>query len=207
MIREGLRLFGNRRSANTYKVELLLSQLGLEFEYVDIDLGPNSKSHTPEYRRINPLGQIPSLGISGERYITQSAAILCYLAQGSRFLPSSAYGQALVMQWLFFEQYEIEPNVGWARWICHIAKSADRMTSELERYRERGSRALAILDERLACSSFVVGNQYSIADASLYAYTHLATEGGFALGHLQNVCSWLKRIEGLPGYLPMSGAT
>lgn len=81
------------------------------------------------------------------------------------------------------------------------------MTSELERYRERGSRALAILDEKLARSSFVVGNQYSIADASLYAYTHLATEGGFALGRLQNVCSWLERIEGLPGYLPMSGAT
>ena len=207
MSHEALRLFGNRRSANTYKVELLLNQLGLDFEYVNVDLGPNSKSQTPEYLRINPLGQIPSLGISEDRYITQSAAILCYLAQRSKFLPSSAYDQALVMQWLFFEQYEIEPNVGWARWICHIAKSADRMASELERYRERGSRALAILDEKLARSSFVVGNQYSIADASLYAYTHLATEGGFALGHLQNLCSWLKRIEGLPGYLRMSGAT
>jgi len=204
---EALRLFGNRRSANTYKVELLLNQLGLDFEYVNVDLGPNSKSHTPEYRRINPLGQIPSLGIGGDRYITQSAAILFYLAQGSTFLPSSAYDQALVMQWLFFEQYEIEPNVGWARWICHIAKSADRMTSELGRYHDRGGRALAILDEKLARSSFVAGNQYSIADASLYAYTHLAGEGRFALGRLQNVCSWLRRIEGLPGYLPMSGAT
>jgi glutathione S-transferase len=202
---EALMLFGNRRSANTYKVELLLNQLGLDFEYVNVDLGPNSKSETPEYRLINPLGQVPSLGIGEDRYITQSAAILCYLAQGSKFLPLSAYDQALVMQWLFFEQYEIEPNVGWARWICHIAKSADRMTSELGRYRDRGGRALAILDEKLACSSFVVGNQYSIADVALYAYTHLASEGGFALGHLQNVCSWLKRIEGLPGHLPMSG--
>jgi glutathione S-transferase len=202
---EALRLFGNRKSANTYKVELLLRQLGRDFEYVNIDLGPNSKSDTPEYRRINPLGQIPSLGIGGDRYITQSAAILCYLAQGSKFLPSSAYDQALVMQWLFFEQYEIEPNVGWARWICQIAKTADRMSSELERYRDRGGRALAILDGKLACSSFVVGNEYSIADAALYAYTHLAGEGGLALGHLRNVCSWLRRIEELPGYLPMPG--
>jgi len=81
------------------------------------------------------------------------------------------------------------------------------MTSELGRYHDRAGRALAILDQKLACSSFLVGNQYSIADAALYAYTHLASEGGFALANLQNVCSWLRRIEGLPGYLPMSSAT
>jgi glutathione S-transferase len=204
---EALRLFGNRKSANTYKVELLLKQLGLDFEYVNVDLGPNSKSHTPEYRRINPLSQIPSLGIADDKFITQSGAILCYLAQGSKFLPSSAYDKALVMQWLFFEQHEIEPNVGWARWIRHIAKSADRMTEELRRYDDQGARALAILDKQLAHSRFVVGHQYSIADVSLYAYTHVASEGGFALEHLQHICTWLRRIEDLPGYVPMSGAT
>ena len=206
MSHEALRLFGNRKSANTYKVELLLKQLGLDFEYVNVDLGPNSTSRAPEYRRINPLNQIPSLGISDDKFITQSGAILCYLAQGSTFLPSSAYDQALVMQWLFFEQHEIEPNVGWARWIRHIVKSADRMTEELRRYDDHGARALAILDEKLAGSPFVVGHQYSIADVALYAYTHVASEGGFALEHLQNICAWLRRIEDLPGYIPMSGA-
>jgi glutathione S-transferase len=171
---------------------------------VQIGLGPDTESQSGEYRAINPLGQIPVLETEDGRFICQSNAILWYLAEGSPLLPAERFQQAIVLQWMFFEQYELEPNLAMSRWICHLKNLATERAEELTQYHAGGYRALDIMEAVLADSTFIVSNSCSVADIALFAYTHNCDQGQYSLKAYPGINAWIKRIQAMPGFLPMS---
>ena len=198
-----IRLYDFPDSGNGYKVRLLLSQLGRSFELVSIDI-LSGESRTEEFRRLNPNGRIPVLQLYDGRYLAESNAMLYYLAQGTTMMPADRFDQAKVMQWLFFEQYSHEPNIATPRfWLRHLNPS-EINRELLEQKQALGRDALAVMDEHLANNSFFVSNEYSIADIALYAYTHVADQGGFNIADYGNVERWLALIASQPGYRPLS---
>ncbi len=199
-----IKLYGNYKSGNVYKVSLALNLLGLEYQEVQIGLGPDSESQSAEYKAINPLGQIPVLEVEGEGFISQSNAILYYLSKNTSLFPEDRFAQAKVMQWLFFEQYEFEPNFAWARWITHLMGLENERKDDLAKYHRQGYAALSVLENQLIDNQFIAGDFLSIADVALYAYTHNCEQGGFSLEKYPAVSQWLARIGAAPGYFPMS---
>jgi glutathione S-transferase len=165
---------------------------------VDIDKG---QTRTPEFLARNPNGRIPTLRLDDGTYLPESNAILWYLAEGSPFLPQSRLGRAQVLQWMFFEQYSHEPYVATPRYICrHLAADHPRR-AELPGRLEKGHAALAVMEGHLATRRFFVEDRYSIADIALYAYTHVAPEGGLELGAYPRVRDWLARVAAQPDYV------
>lgn len=199
-----LKLFGNYKSGNVYKVSLALNLLGIPYEEVQVGLGPGTESRTPEYLRLNPLGQIPLLETEDGRYIWQSNAILWYVAKGSKWLPENPYEQAIVMQWMCFEQYELEPNLAWARWICHLQKVANERRDELRRYQDSGYRALDIVEQQLKQTRYIAGNKATIADIALFAYIHNCEDGQMSLANFPHIRLWVNEIQSHSNYFPMS---
>lgn len=199
-------LYGNDKSANTYKVRLLFSYLGKDYDYVRIRIGAGGEAEGAEYRSINPLGQVPALVAGAGHALTQSGAILYFVANNTRFLPTDEFARAKVLQWMFFEQYELEPNLGWARWILHLSQDSESGHSgQLPNYLQGGRRALGILDAALAQSPFVAGNDATIADIALFGYAHLADQAQIPLADFDRVSSWIERMKSLPGYVEFSG--
>lgn len=194
------RLFEFSPSGNAYKVRLLLTQLKIPFQRVEIDI-TQGESDTPEFLKMNPNGRIPVLELSNGRYLFESNAILWYLAHGTPFLPQDKWQCAQVLQWMFFEQYSHEPNIATPRYWISILKEEEKHQSELEKKRELGYSALSVMEEHLKSHEFFVGDRYSIADVALYAYTHVADEGGFDLGRFPSIRRWFRRIEGQQGYI------
>ena len=197
-----LRLYDNHLSGNGYKPRLLLAHLDRAYEPVEIDI-LKGESRTQEFLARNPNGRIPVLEIDDGTCIAESNAILHFLAEGSRFLPMDPLARALTLQWMFFEQYSHEPFIAVARhWIRHTGMS-EAQRDQLPEKLEGGHAALAIMEGHLSRSDWFVGTGMTIADIALYAYTHIADEGGFDLAGYPAVRHWLDRVREQPGHVPM----
>lgn len=198
------RLYDYSPSGNGYKVRLLLSQLAIPFEYVELDI-LKGETRTPKFLTKNPNGRIPLLEIEPGHYLAESNAILFYLAQGTAFWPESKLAQTQVLSWLFFEQYSHEPNIATPRfWLCHVPKLNTYQETALPYKQEQGYQALAVMDQHLAHHQYFVGDEYTIADIALYAYTHVAPEGGFDLARFPQIQRWLQDVASQPNYVPIT---
>ena len=194
-------LYDSAVSGNCYKVRLLLSKLGLPFERRELSVF--DRSDRPDVLGgLNPALRVPTLVLDDGRTLGESNAILWYFADGTPFVPDDAYERAQVLQWQFFEQYDHEPNIAVARFweLADIHPPA----ADLEAKRRGGERALAALERRLAEHEFLVAEQYTIADISLFAYTHVAPEGGFSLQPYPAVREWLTRVAAHPGHIAIT---
>jgi len=195
-----MKLYNVAYSGNSYKVRLLLNQLGTVCEIVEVDI-LNGASRTAEFLKINPNGRTPVLDDNGF-ILAESNAILAYLARDTKFLPDNKKQFALVFQWLFFEQYSHEPFIATSRfWLQHKPDSPEK-TAIIAAKRDGGWAALKVMEEHLAKQDFFVGT-YSIADVALFAYTHVADEGGFPLDNCPKIREWVERVKAQHGYTPM----
>lgn len=197
------RLYDFLPSGNCYKVRLLLNQLAIPFDRVDVNI-LQQETQTPSFLAKNPNGKVPVLEISPNQFLAESNAILFYLSQGTVYFPSSHLAQSEVMQWLFFEQYSHEPNIATSRYWITILGKANEYKQTLQNKQKLGNLALKVLENHLQTYSFLVAEQYTIADIGLYAYTHVAEEGGFNLDYFPAIQSWLQRIESQPRYIPIT---
>src|SRR5688572_25251241 len=197
-----LRLYDYYDSGNGYKVRLLLAQLGIPYEYVETDI-MKGETRTPEFLKLNPNGRIPVVVLEDGTPLAESNAILFYFAEGTPYLPADKLGRARVLQWLFFEQYSHEPYVAVARFLLRHTEPDDPRRSMLEQRQKGGYTALGVMEPHLAENPFLVGGRYSIADIALYAYTHVADQGGFELSSYPCVRAWVARVEARPGYVRM----
>ncbi|MEO1069719.1 MAG: glutathione S-transferase family protein, partial [Cyanobacteria bacterium J06638_6] len=189
---------------NGYKVRLLLSQLAIPFEYIELDI-VRGETRTPEFLSKNPNGRIPLLEIEPGRYLAESNAILFYLAQGTPFLLTEHLAQTQILSWMFFEQYSHEPNIATPRfWLCHLPELNAYQKIALPQKQEQGYQALAVMEQHLAQHQYFVQEQYTIADIALYAYTHVAAEGGFDLARFSQVGRWLHDVAAQPNHVSIS---
>ena len=195
------KVYGMSSSGNCYKVRLLLTQLGETFEWIEVST-LKKQTRTPEFLKLNPNGKVPLLQLPDGRLLPESNAILCYLAEGSAYLPADRWLRAEVLQWLFWEQYSHEPYIATARFILHFVKDPDEPSLPLKR--ERGYQALAVMEQHLSHRAFFVCETYTVADLALYAYTHVAHQGGFDLARFPAVQAWLGRVAAQPRHLPLT---
>ena len=197
-------LFDSPISGNCYKVRLLLAHLGLAYERREVSV--TDRSDRPELLGdLNPALRVPTLVLDDGRPLAESDAILCYFADGTPYLPDDRYQRAQVLQWLFFEQYDLEPNIAVARFWLAVSGTPERWAAELPAKQEAGYRTLAAMERHLAGRAFLVGERYTVADIALYGYTNVAEEGGFELGRFPAVGAWLARVASQPGHIPIDG--
>ncbi len=197
-----LTVYGMADSGNCYKVKLALEQLALAYRWVEVDSTKNA-TRTREFLAMNPNGKVPTLQLEDGSYLPESNAILFYLAEGTPLLPADKLGRARALQWMFFEQYSHEPYIAVARYILRYLPADSARRAELPRLQERGHQALAVMEQHLAKERFFVGGSYSVADISLYAYTHAAADGGFDLKRYPAVSAWLARVRAQPKHVPL----
>jgi glutathione S-transferase len=198
-----LRLYDYLSSGNGYKVRLLLTQLSIPFERVELDI-LKGETRTPEFLQKNLNGRIPVLQAERGEFLAESNAIMFYLAEGTPFLPHDRWERAQVLQWMFFEQYSHEPNIATSRfWLMHGELTEERRAT-LPQKRTLGYAALDVMEKHLTGRTFFVGERYVIADIALYAYTHVAHEGGFDLSHYPNIRAWLERVRTQPKHIPIT---
>src|SRR5258706_11260609 len=197
-----MKLFDYPPSGNGYKVRLVLSQVSLPYQYVPVDI-LKGETRTPEFLAMNPNGRIPLLQLDDGSYLAESNAIIYYLTQGTALWPAELMAQTQVLQWLFFEQYSHEPNVATARfWLSYRKPEMNACNAQLLAQKQAlGNAALKLMDQHLRDQAFLVANRYSIADIALYAYTHVADEGGFDLGQYPAVADWLRRVAAQPRHV------
>lgn len=188
------RVHGMSGSGNCHKVRQVLELANQPYEWVEVDM-LGGAHRRPEFLAMNPDGKVPVLELPDGRFLPESNAILCYLAEGSPYLPADRFQKAQVMQWLFFEQYSHEPYIAVARFISTFLPQDHARRNELPRLIERGNRALAVMDRHLQEKPFLVGESATIADIALHAYTHCAADGGFDLSQFESVRAWLVRLE------------
>jgi len=195
-----MKLYNVAYSGNSYKVRLLLHQLGIPCAIIEVDI-LKGESRTPGFLKINPNGRTPVLDDDGF-VLAESNAILAYLAQGTRYLPDDRRRWALVFQWMFFEQNSHEPFIAASRfWLMHKPDNPER-ADVLAAKRESGWAALQVMEEHLAKNDFFVGG-YTIADIALFAYTHVAHEGNFPLDDFPKIRAWIERVKAQPGFIPI----
>jgi glutathione S-transferase len=205
-----LRLHDNASSGNAYKVRLLLTQLGRKFERLEYDTDRGDTRTSAFLSKTNTNGRIPVLELEDGRCLPESNAILWYLAEGTPFLPGAndeqgRWQRAEVLQWMFFEQYSHEPNIATVRhWITHHVEMTPEREAALPGKRKWGVAALDVMDQHLRTRRFFVGETYSIADIALYAYTHVAHEGGFDLAPFPALRAWLERVAAQPAYIAIT---
>jgi glutathione S-transferase len=197
-------LYSMQRSGNSYKVRLALARLGIPHRLVEVDI-LQGESRTPEFLAKNPNGRIPLLEVAPGRYISESNAILWFLAGGSILAPEDRIERAEAMQWMFFEQNSLEPNIGAAYfWLALIKGGRELQRHALDDWMENGYRALGVMEMHLAKQDFFVDDRFTIADIALYAYTHLAEQCDFDLARYPAVRAWLARVAVEPGHVPMN---
>lgn len=190
-------------SGNGYKVRLLLNLLDQPYEYRHYDI-VRGETRTPEFLRKNPAGKVPVLELDDGRFLSESNAILYYLAQGTDYWPEGRWDQAQILRWMSFEQYSHEPNIATPRfWLTHLGLNEERK-AQLAGKQALGRAALAVMDDHLARQAWFVADRYTIADIALYAYTHVAQEGGFTLADYPNVYRWLERVASHPNHRPIT---
>jgi glutathione S-transferase len=196
-------LYSMRRSGNCYKVRLALAQLDVAHELVEIDI-LKGETRTPEFLARNPSGHVPVLEVEPGRYIAESNAILWYIAGRSALAPVDRFERAETLQWMFFEQHSLEPNVGAAYfWLALVKGGRELQQHALEDWTEAGYRALGVMDKHLAKNDFFAAGRYTIADIALYAYTHVAHQADFDLSPYSALRAWLRRVEQQPGHVVM----
>lgn len=197
-----MKIYADIQSGNCYKIKLLTSLLAIEHEWVNIDVLAK-ETHTTSFLEKNPNGKIPLLELNDGQFISESNAILNYLASGSSLLPSDKFQNAKVQQWQFFEQYSHEPFIAVARFIALYLGLPDDRKADYESKQAGGHKALKVMEKQLQLTPYLVGNTLTTADISLYGYTHVAHEGGFDLIEYPAIKSWLNRIETTPNYIAM----
>ena len=197
------KLYDFSPSGNCYKVRLLLNQLNIPFTRVPINI-TQGESRNLEFLSINPNGRVPVLEIKKGQFLAESNAILFYLSTGTKFLPSDKFTQAKVMQWLFFEQYSHEPYIATSRYWLSILNKGNEYQAELQAKQKLGYFALSVMEEHLTNHIFFVEESYTIADIALFAYTHVADEGGFDLTKFPAIQAWIKRIESQSNYISLT---
>lgn len=196
-------LYSMQRSGNCYKVRLALAQLGVAYNRVEIDI-LKGETRTPDFLARNPSGHIPLLEIAPGRFLAESNAILCFLAERSHLLARDPVERAAIMQWLFFEQHAVVPNIGAAYfWLCLVKGGRDLQRHALDDWLEEGQRALAVMNRHLSENRYFAGERYSIADVAIYAYTHLAPLCDFELAPFPALQDWLARVAAEPGHIGM----
>jgi glutathione S-transferase len=202
MTKDEFVVYGDSRSGNCYKIKLLCAQLGIAYEWREVDILAGD-TRTAEFLAMNANGKIPLLALPDGRYLAESNAILAYLADGSELAGSDRFSRAAVLQWMFFEQYSHEPNIASSRFIIQYLGSPPDRQAALEEKRLGGYKALEVMEQQLGNNTFIAGSEYSIADIALYAYTHVAHEGGFDLNDYPATRAWLDRVRTIPGHVPM----
>ena len=199
-----LKVYGDYNSGNCYKIKLMLHLLGLEYEWQSVDI-LNGETETPAFLAKNPNGKVPVLELEDGTCQWESNAILNYLADGSEFLPTEPRLRTQVLQWQFFEQYSHEPYVAVARFIQFYLGLPQERLEEYRKLQKRGYKALDVMEQQLARTPYLVGEHYSIADVTLYAYTHVAHQGGFDLAGYPSIQAWLQRVASHPRHVTMLG--
>jgi len=197
-----LKLYDFLESGNGYKVRLLLHQLDIPYQRIELDI-TRGETRTPDFLARNRNGRIPTLELEDGTALAESNAIQFYLAEGTPFLPTGRIERAQVLQWMFFEQYSHEPYIAVVRFWCHTGE-AEKRPDEVAARRQRGYDALAVMEDHLHHRDFFAAGRYTIADIALYAYTHVAHEGGFDLAPFTAVNAWLARVRSQPRHIPIT---
>ena len=196
-------LYSMQRSGNSYKVRLALAQLGVQYRMVEVDI-LKGESHTPEFLAKNPNGQVPLLEVAPGRHIAESNAILWYVAGGTPLAPEDRIDRAEALQWMFFEQHSLEPNLGAAYfWLALVKGGRELQRHALEDWMEEGYRSLRVMENHLKQNDFFAAGRYTIADIALYAYTHLAHLADYDLGTFPAIGKWLDRVAEQPDHIAM----
>ncbi len=196
-------LYSMQRSGNSYKARLALAQLGLPYRLIEVDI-LKGDSHTPEFLAKNPNGQVPLLEVAPGRYLAESNAILWFIAGSSSLMPEDRIGRAEALQWMFFEQHSLEPNLGAAYfWLTLVKGGRDLQRHAFEDWMEVGHRALGVMEKHLSRHDYFAAGHYTIADIALYAYTHVAHLCDFDLTAFPAVRAWLARVAAQPGHVTM----
>lgn len=196
------KLYEYSPSGNCYKVRLLLTQLNIPFDRTEINI-LQKQSRTPEFLVKNPNGRIPVLEIAPGKFLFESNAIMFYLSEETEFFPSDKFERAQVMQWLFFEQYSHEPFIATSR-FWYLTGKAEEYQAALQQKQAPGYAALGVMEQHLEKNDFFAGDRYSIADIGLFAYTHVAGEGGFDLSGFPAIKTWIERIKNQPRYISIT---
>jgi glutathione S-transferase len=195
-------IYADIKSGNCYKIALLCSLLKIKHQWVSMDIIAGD-TKTAEYLQKNPNGKIPLLETSDGQFLAESNAILNYLAHDSSLIPIDPMQQARTLQWQFFEQYSHEPFIAVARYINLYLGMPEEREAEFQNLQAGGHKALSVMENQLIETDFLVSDSFTIADISLYAYTHVAHEGGFDLSTYPAILSWMKRIEAQPNFVSM----
>jgi glutathione S-transferase len=196
-------LYSMRRSGNSYKVRLALAQLRIPYRMVEVDI-LRGESRTPEFLAKNPNGQVPLLEVAPDRYIAESNAILWYVAVGSPLAPEDRIDRADALQWMFFEQHSLEPNIGAAYfWLTLVKGGRDLQQHAFEDWMEEGYRSLRVMENHLKHHRYFAAGRYTVADIALYAYTHLAHLCDYDLTAFPEVRAWLDRVAAQPQHVQM----
>ena len=190
-------------SGNGYKVRLLLHRLGIPFKHVEKDI-LKGETRTPEFLAIHPNGRVPVLVTEEGEAIGESNAMLCFLAEDTDLFPKERLARVRILQWLFWEQYSHEPYIATSRFYLSCSGTPEKYTDLVKQKREGGLQALNLMNRHLETRSWMAGDAYSIADIALYAYTHVAHEGGFDLDAYRHIQAWLERVGNAPGHLPIT---
>jgi glutathione S-transferase len=194
MTKDLLKIYGDSKSGNCYKLKMLCAEMQIEYDWHEVDILAG-ETRTPEFLAMNANGRIPLLAHPDGRYLAESNAILCYLADGSEFFAGDAFARAEILQWMFFEQYSHEPYIATSRFIVRYLGNPPERQADLEQKRAGGYAALGVMDRQLQENEFMAGEKFTIADIALFAYTHVADEGGFDLGDYPAVNNWMDRIR------------
>jgi len=198
------RLYDYRPSGNGYKVRLVMKALAIPYELVELDIKVGA-SRTPAFLAKNPNGRIPLLEVPGRGCLAESHAIISFLAEGSSLVPADPWHRAQMWQWMCFEQYNLEPNIGTARfWLASLKRTPAELGEQLTEKHQKGREALAVLEQGLEGRPFLVGERYSLADIALYAYPHASAEAGLPLDPYPAIRAWIGRVENQPGWAPIT---
>ena len=200
---ENIELYGDSISGNCYKLQLACAQLRIDYIWHEVDILAG-ETRTEEYLAMNPNGRVPLLALSDGRYLSESNAILWYLADGSELRGRDRFESANVLRWMFFEQYSHEPYIATSRFIIQYLGRPEEREGDLESRRGGGYMALDVMEREFKDHDFIANDAYSIADIALYAYTHVADEGGFDLSGYPEINAWLRRVEKQDRFVPMS---
>lgn len=195
-------LYNSAVSGNCYKVRLLAAHLGLALELHELSVLDRS-DRAEVLGGLNPARRVPTLVLDDGRPLAESNAILWYLGDGTDHVPDDRYERSQVLQWQFFEQYQHEPSIAVVRFLSAIAGKAEQYADRIREQTANGYVALDAMERHLSDRAFLVGERYTIADISLYAYTHVAGEGGFDLGRYPAIRAWLERVAAQPGHIPI----
>lgn len=198
------RLYDYLPSGNGYKVRLVLKQLQIPYELIELDI-KSGGTRTPEFLARNPNGRIPVLEVPGKGCLPESHAIIGFLAEGSELVPADPFDRARMWQWMCFEQYNLEPNIGTVRfWVSSLKKTRAELGDKLIEKKKSGYAALDVLEDGLRYRKYLVADHYTLADIALFAYTHVAHEGGFDLAPYPNIRGWCDRVASQPRWAPMT---